>query len=161
MAIKRGLIIARIKPGSEEEVAKIFAESDQTELPQITGVRHRVQRPVTDLTAGEVTLEIVFEPAPGQKLDDRYGPATRLEVSATPPELLVEGAGTGTALSRRLVLAGGEGVLAVVAQAASCDYGDAENPACHLTRQDWGVPVRIAAEGAARLPLVLRGLDQG
>jgi cyclase len=41
MAIKRGLIVARIKPGSEDEVAKIFAESDQTDLPQITGVRHR------------------------------------------------------------------------------------------------------------------------
>lgn len=41
MSIKRGLIVARIKPGSEEEVARIFAESDQTELPRITGVRHR------------------------------------------------------------------------------------------------------------------------
>jgi cyclase len=41
MAIKRGLIVARIKPGSEEAVAKIFAESDETELPRITGVRHR------------------------------------------------------------------------------------------------------------------------
>jgi cyclase len=39
--IKRGAIVARIKPGSEEEVARIFAESDATELPQITGVRHR------------------------------------------------------------------------------------------------------------------------
>jgi cyclase len=41
MSIKRGLIVARIKPGSEEEVARIFAESDETELPRITGVRHR------------------------------------------------------------------------------------------------------------------------
>jgi cyclase len=41
MSIKRGLIVARIKPGSEEEVARIFAESDRTELPRITGVRHR------------------------------------------------------------------------------------------------------------------------
>ena len=36
---------------------------------------------------------------------------------------------------------------------------DAEFPACHLTRQDWGVPVRVAAGGTTRLPLVLRGLD--
>ncbi len=49
-------------------------------------------------------------------------------------------------------------MLQVVAQAASCDT-DAENPACHLTRQDWGVPVRVAAAGVRRLPLVLRGLD--
>jgi cyclase len=39
--IKRGVIVARIKPGAEEEVARIFAESDATELPRITGVRHR------------------------------------------------------------------------------------------------------------------------
>jgi hypothetical protein len=50
------------------------------------------------------------------------------------------------------------GVLQVVAQAATCD-ADGEYPACHLTRQDWGVPVRIAPGGASRLPLVLRGLD--
>lgn len=41
MSIKRGVIVARIKPGAEDEVARIFAESDATELPQITGVRHR------------------------------------------------------------------------------------------------------------------------
>jgi cyclase len=39
--IKRGLIVAKIKPGSEDEVARIFAESDETDLPQIAGVRHR------------------------------------------------------------------------------------------------------------------------
>jgi cyclase len=41
MSVKRGMIVARIKPGSEEEVARIFAESDATDLPEITGVRHR------------------------------------------------------------------------------------------------------------------------
>jgi cyclase len=41
VSVRRGLIVARIKPGAEEEVAKIFAESDETELPKITGVRHR------------------------------------------------------------------------------------------------------------------------
>ncbi len=39
--VRRGLIVARIKPGAEDDVARIFAESDATELPQITGVRHR------------------------------------------------------------------------------------------------------------------------
>jgi hypothetical protein len=130
-------------------------------LRSVTGVRHRTRRPVTDLAPGELMLDVVFEVAPGQKLDDRYGPSTRLEVSASPPELLVDGAGSGTGLSRRLVLSPDvtEGVLAVVAQAASCDDGDAENPACHLTRQDWGVPIRVTPEGAGRLGLVLRGLD--
>ena len=39
--IKRGVIVAKIKPGAEEEVAKLFAESDQSELPELAGVRHR------------------------------------------------------------------------------------------------------------------------
>ena len=41
MTTKRGVIVARIKPGSEEKVAAIFAESDATELPKLGGVRHR------------------------------------------------------------------------------------------------------------------------
>jgi cyclase len=39
--VKRGLIVARIKPGAEEQVAAIFGESDETDLPIMTGVRHR------------------------------------------------------------------------------------------------------------------------
>jgi len=104
---------------------------------------------------------VIFEPPPGQKLDSSFGPSTRLEVSASPPELLLDGAGVGTELSRRLVLNDqvSAGVLQVVAQAATCD-AEAEHAACHLTRQDWGVPVRITPDGARRLPLVLRGLDR-
>ena len=41
MAVKRGVIVAKIKPGSEEAVANLFAESDESDLPQIAGVRHR------------------------------------------------------------------------------------------------------------------------
>jgi thiol-disulfide isomerase/thioredoxin len=126
----------------------------------VAGERHRTERPPSWLSPGEVTLDVVFTPAPGQKLDTTYGPATRLEVSASPPELLLDGAGVGANLSRRLVLADGVdgGVLQVVAQAATCD-ADVEHAACHLTRQDWGVPVRITPDGPSRLPLVLRGLD--
>ncbi len=39
--VKRGVIVARIKPGSQDEVARIFAESDNTDLPRLAGVRHR------------------------------------------------------------------------------------------------------------------------
>ena len=39
--VKRGVIVARIKPGSEEKVAAIFAASDATELPVLAAVRHR------------------------------------------------------------------------------------------------------------------------
>jgi sugar lactone lactonase YvrE len=126
------------------------------------GQRLRVERPPTDLAPGEVTLDIVFTPAPGQKLDDSFGPPTRLEVSASPPQLLLAGAGADAELSRRLVVNPDvtSGVLQVVAQAATCD-AQAENPACHITRQDWGVPVRVTPGGPGRLPLVLRGLGPG
>jgi hypothetical protein len=121
--------------------------------------RMRAERPATTLTPGAVRLEVVFEPAPGQKLDTSFGPAVRVEVSASPPELLAAGVGVGHELSRELRLRRGEGVLQITAQAATCDADD-PHPACHLTRQDWGVPVQVTDGGADRLVLVLRGLDR-
>ena len=119
--------------------------------------RYRTERPVTPVPPGAVTLDVVFRPPPGAKLDDSYGPPTRLEVTATPASLLAEGAGVGTDLARRLVFAPGKaGVLSVTAQAATCD-AEAENPACHLARQDWGVPVTVTAGADDTLSLVLRG----
>lgn len=120
----------------------------------------RTQRPPMEIAAGEVTLEVVFSPPPGQKLDDRYGPSTRLLVSATPEALLKEGAGDSTDLTRCLVIDErvGDGVLHVAVQAASCDdSAEVEFPACHLHRQDWGVPVRVAEGAATRVELVLSG----
>jgi cyclase len=38
---RRGVIVARIKPGCEGDVAAIFAESDASELPALVGVSHR------------------------------------------------------------------------------------------------------------------------
>ncbi len=128
----------------------------------VIGARHRTERPPSRLSPGNVTLDVVFTPAPGQKLDETFGPSTRLEVSASPPELLLDGAGVSTDLSRRLVVnpAIATGILQVVAQAATCD-ADAEHAACHLTRQDWGVPVVIEPDGPVRLPLILWGMDSG
>ncbi|MEU4396084.1 NHL domain-containing thioredoxin family protein [Kribbella sp. NPDC023855] len=120
----------------------------------------RTQRPPTEIAAGEVTLEVVFTPPPGQKLDDRYGPSTRLLVSSTPDGLLKEGAGDSTELTRRLVIDErvGDGVLHVAVQAASCDdSAEVEFPACHMHRQDWGVPVQVGTAGTDRLQLVLSG----
>jgi hypothetical protein len=114
----------------------------------------RTRRTVTDLAPGTVELDVIFTPPPGQKLDDSFGDPTWLEVSASPPSLLSRGAGRGTELRRRLVLGEGEGVLQVTAQAATCD-AEAEHAACHLTRQDWGVPVRVTPDGATRLSLDL------
>ncbi|MER0481159.1 NHL domain-containing thioredoxin family protein [Streptomyces sp. Edi2] len=134
------------------------------EAVRVESVAHRTQRAATEVAPGALRLEVVFQAPAGQKLDTRYGPSTRLLVSATPPELLADGAGAGTDLARDLVLADGvtEGVLHVSAMAASCDDApDVEYPACHVHQQDWGVPVEIAEGGVARLGLVLAGLDAG
>ena len=124
----------------------------------VAGDAHAVRRPPTVLAPGEIDFSVVFTAPPGEKLDDRFGPSTRLEISASPPSLLVDGVGTGTDLKRKIRLAPGvtEGVLQVVAQAASCDDGG-EHPACRITRQDWGVPVRLQADGARELSLVMAG----
>ncbi|QCB94889.1 NHL domain-containing thioredoxin family protein [Cellulomonas shaoxiangyii] len=125
----------------------------------VDGGAHRTQRPVTEVAAGELRLDVVFTPAPGQKLDLRWGPSTSLRVSSTPPGLLLDGAGDDVELTRTLRLdpAVGEGVLHVTARAASCDDDPAvEHPACHLAAQDWGVPVRVVdgAPDVLTLPLL-------
>ncbi|MFB7860734.1 NHL domain-containing thioredoxin family protein [Streptomyces sp. NPDC056069] len=133
------------------------------EAVQVESVAHRTRREATDVAAGRVRLDVVFQAPNGQKLDERYGPSTRLLVSSTPPELLLAGEGKGTDLFRELELNPDltEGVLHVSAMAASCDDDPAnEYPACHVHQQDWGVPVRVAEGGAARLPLILAGMDE-
>lgn len=132
------------------------------EAVRVADRAHRTQRAATEIAPGTLRLDVVFQAPAGQKLDTRYGPSTRLLVSATPPELLAEGSGAGTDLGRDLVLADGvtEGVLHVSAMAASCDDDPAnEYPACHVHQQDWGVPVHVTAEGESRLALVLAGMD--
>jgi thiol-disulfide isomerase/thioredoxin len=127
-------------------------------LADLTARRYRTERPATPLRPGAVTVDVVYTPPPGTKLDDSFGPPTRLEISADPPDLLVEGAGVGTDLTRRLVLSDEveHGVLQVTAQAASCD-ADVPNPACRLARQDWGVPVTLDPAAPATLTLMLFG----
>ncbi|WP_369247860.1 thioredoxin-like domain-containing protein [Streptomyces sp. R41] len=131
------------------------------EAVRVESVAHRTQRAATEVAPGGLQLDVIFQAPPGQKLDTRYGPSTRLLVSSTPPELLLKGEGAGTDLSRVLELnpAVTEGVLHVSAMAASCDDDPAdEYPACHVHQQDWGVPVRLTEGGADRLPLVLAGM---
>ncbi|MET7908070.1 thioredoxin-like domain-containing protein [Streptomyces avermitilis] len=132
------------------------------EAVRVASVAHRTQRAATEVAPGRLQLDVIFQAPAGQKLDIRYGPSTRLLVSSTPPELLVNGEGADTDLSRTLELnpAISEGVLHVSAMAASCDDDPAnEYPACHVHQQDWGVPVRLTEGGADRLPLVLAGMD--
>lgn len=126
----------------------------------VDGFAHTIQRPVTELAPGTVILEVAFTPPPGQKVDDRFGPATQLVVSATPPALLRAGQGRDTALVRTLDLdpAVGDGVLHVAARAASCDADpDVEGAACHVHQQDWGIPVLLAPGAPTRLDLPLGG----
>ncbi|MGH3510161.1 MAG: NHL domain-containing thioredoxin family protein [Nocardioidaceae bacterium] len=121
------------------------------------GKVHETHRPVTELAA-TVELVVTFEPPPGQKVDDRFGPATQLVVTATPPALVRAGDGRGNELARTVLLdpAVTTGVLHVAARAASCDL-EGEAAACHMHQQDWGVPVRVTDEGVGRLTLPLSG----
>ncbi|MET9226758.1 NHL domain-containing thioredoxin family protein [Lentzea sp. NPDC003310] len=130
---------------------------------KIDGAAHEVKRPSTDIGSGAFELAVVFTPPKGTKLDERYGPSTRLEITSSPPELILEGAGISTELVRALRINDQvtNGVLHVVAQAASCSDDPAdEHPVCRLTRQDWGVPVRVVADAPTRLPLLMGGMDE-
>ena len=132
---------------------------------RVDGPARRTQRPATPLPSGAVELEVTFVPPPGQKLDDRWGDPTMLDVSASPPELLLAGGGRSRGLRRSLTLAPGipAGTLHVSVQAAACD-GDPdtgevpEHAACHLFQQDWGIPVTIDESADATMVLDLRGV---
>jgi len=124
----------------------------------VTGSRYKTIRPSSLLASGEVELEVVFVPPPGQKIDLRYGPATYLSVSASPAELLLGGAGNSSELTRVISLNPKitEGVIHVAAKGASCDSG-VEHAACHIHQQDWGIPVKVSATGSKILRLSLSG----
>ena len=145
------------------EVVVVESAAHRVTRPLMRTVTHdgeaqRTQRPATDVAPGDVRLDVVFVPPRGQHLDESGGPATRLSVSASPPELLANGAGQSTGLSRDLALTEGTGVLHVTAWAATCDDAG-EHPACHLTTQDWGIPVRVVPGAEPALTLMLRGVD--
>lgn len=125
------------------------------------GFAQSTQRPVTDV-GPELALTVLFTPPPGQKVDDRFGPSAQLLVTATPPGLIRDGDGRGTELTRALRLdpAAGDGVLHVAARAASCDAHGGDGAACHVHQQDWGVPVRVVAQGPATLVLPLGGAEE-
>ncbi|PXY35248.1 hypothetical protein BAY59_04000 [Prauserella coralliicola] len=158
LAEPAGLVVTDAGVLVVETAAHRLRPLDASAAGQVDGEALAVRRPPTVLAPGALDFSVVFVPPPGERLDDRFGPSTRLEVSASPPGLLAEGEGSGTELTRTIKLAEGfgEGVLQVVAQAASCD-SDAEHPACRVTRQDWGVPIRIDPDGERSLRLVMAG----
>ena len=132
-------------------------------IARADGFVHTTRRPVTEISGGDLELVIAFEPPPGQKVDDRFGPPSQLVVSATPAALLKSGEGRGTDLTRTVTIDAtvGDGVLHVAARAASCDVRGGEGAACHMHQQDWGVPVRVVDGGVERLVLPLSGRSEG
>lgn len=131
---------------------------DRETQAAVSGTAHRTARATTDIGPGRLDLDIAFTAPSGTKLDTTFGPATRVSVSATPPELIADGAGESTDLNRTLRLAEGigEGVLHVTAMAACCDADPAvEYPACHVYQQDWGIPVRVVDGAPLTLTLPL------
>lgn len=134
-------------------------------LPIPAGARvdagaHKVRRSRTDLAPGPLRLRVDFTPPTGQHLDDRFGDPTSLTVTASPPSLLVDGAGTAPGLTRSIELSGDvtEGVLSISVAAAACDEGDGIYAACHRYQQDWGIPVRLVGDAPSELTLDLRAL---
>ena len=125
----------------------------------------RSTRPATELGAGTLEIRTHFDVPRGQKLDDRWGDPTFLQVSSTPPELIASGAGGAEGLSRTIELNPDitSGVLHLTARAASCDgEPGGEIPlhaACHLYQQDWGIPVTLVDGGPDTLDIDLRGSD--
>jgi cyclase len=59
--VRRGVIVARIEPGSEDKVAEIFRESDESELPGLAGVRHRSLFVLDDVYVHYVEMDEDFE----------------------------------------------------------------------------------------------------
>ena len=125
----------------------------------------QTQRPKTRVQAGKHGILVRFAAPKGQKLDDRWGDPTQLKISASPEELILDGAGTSVGLSRTLELNPevAEGVLHITARAAACDGEPGgeipDHAACHLYQQDWGIPVVLDAEGEDELLLDLRGVN--
>lgn len=78
----RSLIIARITPGTESEVARIFDESDRTELPAVAGVVHRSLWVLGDAyvhlldtrDTGRDAIERARTHPEFQRVSDRLGP---------------------------------------------------------------------------------------
>lgn len=129
---------------------------------QVPGVAKRTERPSLEVASGQLQIEVVFAPPPGQKLDDRFGPSTQLVVDASPAGALVAGAGTGSDLTRTVDLAPGiaTAVLHIAARGASCDEAtDSEDgyPACHIHQQDWGIPITVTPDGTRTVRAVLAG----
>lgn len=170
--LRRGLAepsdLALVETDAGARIAIVEAAANRVSIVPIedavlvAGAAMRTSRPALEVSPGQVKLEVVFTPPPGQKLDERFGPSTHLIVSSTPRDLLIEGAGSDSNLSRQLQLNPNvrEGVLHVAAKGASCDVVTDEEAgaACHIHQQDWGIPIKLVVGGPATISLGLSGV---
>ncbi|GAA2003743.1 NHL domain-containing thioredoxin family protein [Brevibacterium samyangense] len=149
---------------AESAAHQLTAVSIPKEAQQVDEGAKQTTRPATELGRGPLDIAVSFTVPKGQKLDDRWGDPTYLQVSSTPKELIVSGAGGEEGMTRRIEFdpAITEGVLHITARAASCDgEPGGEIPlhaACHLYQQDWGIPVKLVDGGENVLDLDLRGV---
>lgn len=160
---------------TEHAPVLIVVETNQHRVVRVPVPAHAVeavdegasvsQRQRTPVAAGSLTIDVRFAAPTGQKLDDRWGDPTQLKISTSPPDAVVDGAGTAQGLIRELTLADGvtEGVLHITARAAACDGEPGgeipEHAACHLYQQDWGIPFMVTDGAENTLTLELRGLS--
>jgi|HigsolmetaAR206D_1030411.scaffolds.fasta_scaffold00583_9 cyclase len=80
--MERSLIVAKVAPAAEHQVARIFAESDRTELPRLVGVRHRSLYRLHDLYVhlvetdrpGAAAVENVRQHPEFVRISDRLSP---------------------------------------------------------------------------------------
>lgn len=148
---------------AESAAHQLTAVPIPEEALEVNEGAQQTKRPVTEIGPGPLDITVAFTVPAGQKLDDRWGDPTFLQVSSTPENLIVDGAG-GKEGTQRTVTLNPEvtsGVLHVTARAAACDgEPGGEIPlhaACHLYQQDWGIPVAVVPDGPNDLALDLRG----
>ncbi|CAA9215037.1 MAG: NHL repeat containing protein [uncultured Corynebacteriales bacterium] len=75
---------------------------DGTDLVVVESAAHRLTRlplPPTEVGTGPVTVAVAYAPRPGRKIDDRWGPAASLTITADPPDLLATPDAPGPAVS--------------------------------------------------------------
>ncbi|MFC0582940.1 NHL domain-containing thioredoxin family protein [Micrococcoides hystricis] len=150
---------------SETNAHQLIRMPIPADAQQVDEGAHQTQRPPTKVSSGAFELDIRFAAPAGQKLDDRWGDPTQLQVSSSPENLILSGDGTSVGLHRTLEINPDvtEGVLHITARAAACDGEEGgeipDHAACHLYQQDWGIPLVIDSSGATELVLDLRGVN--
>ncbi|WP_432524407.1 thioredoxin-like domain-containing protein [Kineococcus sp. SYSU DK006] len=113
-------------------------------------LRRRDRRLLAEVRlAADAELVVDFTPGAGRRVDERWGPPVRVEVSADPPGALGAGAGSGTGW-RRPVRVVAAGRLRVDVRVATCDESS-----CRLEEFTVVVPVRPAGQGEPLLRIAL------